>query len=87
LFDCDECGKNSVSRPGDWCPKCQESELHSYLNDQAQWFSQCALCLRCSYAWGAEPSDKCEIYGMPLYMVARKNKCKHFKEYIDNGVF
>lgn len=84
-FECDNCGKNSVDQPGKWCSECQEREYYAQLENEGLWFSQSRLCQRCIYAWGPGSTDTCEIYNMPLYMVARKNKCKYFKQ--DEGVF
>ncbi len=86
-FECNCCGKGSVDKYGDWCSKCQEEEFHAELNSQSEWYSKSRLCQTCNNSEGPDWNDKCIVYNMPLYMVARKNKCKHYKEYIDNGVF
>lgn len=41
------------------------------------------LCIQCNNAEGPYSSDRCGHYKMPLFMVYRKNKCKHFKEIRD----
>lgn len=38
------------------------------------------LCSRCAHADGPYNNDRCMHYKMPLYMVYRIKKCKHFKE-------
>ena len=38
------------------------------------------LCVICSNAEGPYWSDKCSHYDMPLSMVHRKKKCKHYIE-------
>ena len=38
------------------------------------------LCMTCGNANGPYNYDRCVHYDMPLYMVYRKKKCKHFKE-------
>ena len=36
-------------------------------------------CSNCEHASGPERhSDDCEYYNMPLWMVERKKKCKHY---------
>jgi hypothetical protein len=69
---------------GDWyCSDCQKEEEYAYQESEARWYSQSALCQRCMYSNCGEFTDKCSEYNMPLYMVARKKKCKHYKEYIE----
>ena len=79
-YECDQCGKGSVDKPGDWCNECQQKAQWEYEEDQAQWFSSSAKCQQCSNAWGPDPGDHCSAYKMPLYMVKRKKKCKRFTE-------
>ena len=50
--------------------------------EEEAWYKRALLCLRCEAAGGTGPSDYCDHYNMPLYMVARKNKCKQFIEYM-----
>lgn len=38
------------------------------------------LCMMCDHAEGPYNNDRCMHYKMPLYMVYRQKKCKHFKE-------
>jgi len=69
---------------GDWyCPECQKEEEIWCGEQESKWFSECALCLKCAFAEGPYSNDLCGYYKMPLYMVKRKHKCKHFKEYIE----
>jgi len=79
-FECDECGKNEVDKPGEWCNECQEKARLENSEWEANWYNKSQLCQKCSYCWGPDPNDKCGFYKMPLSMVARKKKCKHFKE-------
>jgi hypothetical protein len=44
--------------------------------DQIPW----PLCLRCIYSTGIHSNDMCEWYNMPLKMVGKKKKCKHFEK-------
>jgi len=80
-FDCCNCGKNSVNNYGSWCSECQQEEELHFLESQAEWHSRISLCLICQNASGCDSGDKCYVYNMPLYMVGRKKKCKHFKEF------
>ena len=83
-FTCDCCGKGTVEKYGGWCSECQEEELHAELNSQSEWFSKCRLCLTCTNMEGPDWNDECNHYKMPIYMVARKRKCKHYKEAIES---
>lgn len=78
-YDCDVCGKNPVEQYGLWCPECQQKEKWLAEESEGRWFSSSALCQKCNFAWGCDPSDRCGSYDMPLYMVKRKRKCKRFK--------
>ena len=49
--------------------------------EEEAWYEKAQLCLRCEGAGGTDPGDYCDHYNMPLYMVARKSKCKQFIEY------
>lgn len=80
MYECAECGKNEVDKPGEWCSECQKQAEYEDQESEARWFAESRLCQRCACAWGPEPSDKCSAYNMPLWMIARKNKCKRFKE-------
>lgn len=40
------------------------------------------LCMECNHAEGPYRNDICYTYNMPLYMVLRKKKCKHFKSWV-----
>jgi len=82
-FVCDNCGKNSVKNPGEWCSECQKREHYSDIEADAEWFGKSRLCQTCLNADGPYSNDKCIEYDMPLYMVARRNKCKHYKH--DDG--
>jgi len=44
------------------------------------WYHECRLCLSCKYATGDGSGDYCTKYGMPLFMVKRKFKCKYYEE-------
>ena len=79
-FDCDVCGKNPVDQYGLWCSECQQREYDLGMESEGRWFSSARKCMECNNAEGSEPYDKCSEYGMPLYMVKRKKKCKRFKE-------
>jgi len=79
-FECDNCGKNSVDKPGKWCDDCQKREYYETQKYEAEWYSKSRKCQTCHNADGCDPTDKCIHYKMPLSMVARKKKCKHFKE-------
>lgn len=79
-FYCGNCGKNCVSKPGDWCDECQRRAFLDELAWEEEWYSESRLCQHCAFAWGPDPNDKCGAYNMPLYMVKRKYKCKYFKE-------
>ena len=50
--------------------------------DEAIWYSRSRLCQSCENAGGDDAGSYCDHYDMPLYMVARKYKCKHYDEYI-----
>ena len=78
-YICDNCGKNGVSQYGNWCSECQEREEDAHRENDGRWYSQSALCQSCIYARGPDSSDQCGYYKMPLYMTARKRKCKHYE--------
>ncbi|MHA1291119.1 MAG: hypothetical protein ACTSQJ_00455 [Promethearchaeota archaeon] len=80
MFECDNCGKRCVDKPGDWCSECQFNLINVCLEGQAKWFSESRLCQECYYADGDDHIDLCRKYKMPLYMVKRKYKCKYFRE-------
>ncbi len=39
-----------------------------------------SLCMKCDQVDGPGYGDLCYAYNMPLYMVGRKRKCKHFSD-------
>lgn len=80
-YTCDCCGKNHVDMYGKWCSECQTKEHYASMEAEDIWYAKSGLCQMCSNAWGCDPSDKCSAYGMPLYMVARKKKCKRVVPY------
>ena len=82
-FECDNCGKNSVGMYGQWCSECQRKEYYAAQESEARWYSESSLCQQCDNAEGPDSSDQCIEYHMPLYMVKRKRKCKHFNEWRD----
>lgn len=66
---------------GDWfCSECQEEEEAYEHQAEANWYTASAKCQQCAYI--DDPYGNCEHYKMPISMVKRKKKCKHFKEYI-----
>ena len=79
-FECENCGKGAVDKLGEWCYECQEYAYSDYIESEDKWFASSRLCQRCGFASGGGADDKCDKYNMPLYMVKRKNKCKHFKK-------
>lgn len=78
-FECDDCGKVSVDKPGDICSECQETNYMYEIQAVEEWCSSAALCLECYYVEGPDQSDLCGFYMMPLYMTKRKRKCKHYR--------
>jgi len=80
-YPCDVCGKNLVDKFGEWCSECQDEQYFLGMESEAIWYGESQKCQMCGNAWGPDPSDDCEAYNMPLYMVKRKYKCKKFKEY------
>lgn len=77
-YECPLCGKIKSSPA--YCRECNKEAYYAELDSRNIWYKQCQLCLRCDNALGDHPDDKCLAYEMPLYMVARKKKCKHFTE-------
>lgn len=84
-YECGNCGKGLVDMPGKWCSECQEKEYYASMASESHWFNESALCQRCGNAEGPDSHDNCLAYNMPLYMVKRKRKCKHYKEYVYYG--
>ncbi len=84
-FSCNGCGEE-LRGTGDagYCNECSISMNEGYEIAEAKWYASAALCMKCANVFGPDPSDKCESYDMPLYMVKRKKKCKCFKEIIYN---
>ena len=82
-FSCNGCGAE-LRGTGDagYCSSYSEKMNEGYEEAEARWFSKSRLCHMCGNAWGPDPCDRCDAYNMPLYMVARKKKCKRFKEYV-----
>jgi len=79
-FECDNCGKNGVDKPGEWCSECQRRYEEDEQEAYGRWHNSAQLCMRCSHAEGPDSTDWCSAYTMPLWMVKRKFKCKNFKE-------
>ena len=75
-FDCDQCGKNEVSKPGAWCNECQEKELYAQQASDELFYSLMAKCLNCGCLEGLEECS--EYRGMPLYFFRRQKYCKNF---------
>ena len=80
-FLCNNCGVNLVDAPSTWCTECQRYEAEQDRIMEEAWFSRSALCQICANSSGPSGGDRCIIYDMPLHMVARKNRCKHYEEW------
>ena len=52
---------------------CREAMLHDERFDAG-------ICNYCCNADGPDHNDKCGHYKMPLWMVVRKKKCKHYSD-------
>jgi len=85
-YSCNNCGRE-LNGTGDagYCNECSRQMNDAYLDSEAKWYSRSSLCQKCNNAWGPDSCDRCDAYDMPLYMVARKKKCKRFKPYIEIG--
>ena len=59
------------------CSLCSKSD-ECFGVDEAPDLGLCGGCIRLD-------DDKCTIYKMPLYMVKRKEKCKHYKQWSWDG--
>ena len=49
--------------------------------EEEAWLRKSQLCQTCDNAGGPDMGAYCDEYHMPLYMVARKHKCKNYNEY------
>ena len=80
-FSCNGCGGELIgSGDAGYCGECSVAMNEGYEEAEARWFASCRKCMECANAFGPDPGDKCDAYDMPLSMVARKKKCKRFKE-------
>jgi len=72
---------------GDWyCSECQQREQDIYLSFYSDFCSSIRLCLDCKFGDGEPECMKCSKYpNLPVSFFGRKNKCKHYEEYVDYG--
>ena len=73
-FECENCNAG-VNKIGDLCDKCLEDEMFAEHESLERRFAGAQLCAICG---NLDDLDRCTAYRMPLWMVKRKFRCKHY---------